>query len=294
MKMLIGEKMETIKLSNNEELVKTYIKTYPETLKALTTRELAELIYTSPSTLVRFSKKLGFTGWNEFRDAYLKEYDYLTSHFTKINANMPFTAHDTMVSIANKIISLKQETLEDTKQLINTEALKKATELIINSNSIKMFGSNNIIYELSEFQFKMSRINRDVFFTGLQGEQHHFANRCKPTDVAIIVSYTGESSYLLKIVQQLRSQNIPIIAITRVGNNRLSNLATITLHVTTREKAYGKIGAFSSLESIRCVLDILYSCVFAKDYQKNLTYKKSVAKKLETARKSSNQIIKDE
>ena len=62
MKMLIEEKMETIKLSNNEELVKTYIKTYPETLKALTTRELAELIYTSPSTLVRFSKKTRLYG----------------------------------------------------------------------------------------------------------------------------------------------------------------------------------------------------------------------------------------
>ena len=152
-----------------KNLLKHILKRIPKPLKALTTRELAELIYTSPSTLVRFSKKLGFTGWNEFRDAYLKEYDYLTSHFTKISANMPFTAHDTMVSIANKIISLKQETLEDTKQLINTEALKKATELIINSNSIKMFGSNNIIYELSEFQFKMSRINRDVFFYRLAG-----------------------------------------------------------------------------------------------------------------------------
>ncbi len=64
--------------------------------------------------------------------------------------------------------------------------------------------------------------------------------------------------------------------------------------MTTREKAYGKIGAFSSLELIRWILDSLYSCVFAQDYQKNFTYKKSVAKKLETARKPSNQIIKDE
>ena len=59
-----------------KNLLKLILKRIPKRLKALTTRELAELIYTSPSTLVRFSKKLGFTGWNEFRDAYLKEYDY--------------------------------------------------------------------------------------------------------------------------------------------------------------------------------------------------------------------------
>lgn len=193
---------------------------------------------------------------------------------------MPFTSNDTVASITNKIISLKQETLKDTKQLINPEALKQATQLIINSDTIKLFGANNIIYEISEFQFKLSRINRDVLFTGLQGEQQYFATRCKATDVAIIVSYTDETLYLLKIVQQLQAQNIPIIAITSVGNNRLSQFATVTLHVTTREKAYSKIGAFSSLESIRCILDILYSCVFAQDYQKNFTYKKASLKNL--------------
>ena len=191
---------------------------------------------------------------------------------------MPFTSNDTVASITNKIISLKQETLKDTKQLINPEALKQATQLIINSDTIKLFGANNIIYEISEFQFKLSRINRDVLFTGLQGEQQYFATRCKATNVAIIVSYTDETLYLLKIVQQLRAQNIPIIAITSVGNNRLSHFATVTLHVTIREKAYGKIGAFSSLESIRCILHILYSCVFAQDYQKNFTYKKASLK----------------
>lgn len=71
---------------------------------------------------------------------------------------MTFTSTDTVVSIANKLISLKQETLEDTKQLINPEALKQATQLIINSDTIKLFGATNIIYEISEFQFKLSRI----------------------------------------------------------------------------------------------------------------------------------------
>lgn len=71
---------------------------------------------------------------------------------------MPFTSNDTVASITNKIISLKQETLKDTKQLINPEALKQATQLIINSDTIKLFGANNIIYEISEFQFKLSWI----------------------------------------------------------------------------------------------------------------------------------------
>ena len=67
---------------------------------------------------------------------------------------------------------------------------------------------------------------------------------------------------------------MPIIAITSVGHNHLSDMANVTLNITTREKSFSKIGGFTSLESISIILNILYSLsFFTLIIQTHLDYK---------------------
>jgi len=69
-------------------------------------------------------------------------------------------------------------------------------------------------------------------------------------DCAVCISYSCESSPLLEVIHYLKMNQVPIIAITSIGENSLSRLADVTLHVTTREKSYSKIAGFTSIESI--------------------------------------------
>lgn len=110
-------------------------------------------------------------------------------------------------------------------------------------------------------------------------------------ECAICISYSGETPTLLKTVGFLKENKVPIISITSLGDNSLSNLSDVTLNITTREKEYTKIAGFSSLESISIVLNILYSCVFASNYNKNFNYKLSIAKNVENNRLIDNKII---
>ena len=79
---------------------------------------------------------------------------------------------------------------------------------------------------------------------------------------------------------------------TSIGDNTLSKHADCTLRVATREKLYSKIGSFSSTGSITFLLDILYSCVFSKNYQKNLEYKINISKYYDQ-RQSPNKVIEE-
>ena len=47
-------------------------------------------------------------------------------------------------------------------------------------------------------------------------------------------------------------------------------MADCVLPICTREKQYSKIATFTTDSSIAYVLDVLYSCLFALDYEKNL------------------------
>ena len=60
------------KLTSTEQGIVNYILTNPEELEKISSRQLAELTYTSPATVVRICQKLGFSGYSEFKIKYLQ------------------------------------------------------------------------------------------------------------------------------------------------------------------------------------------------------------------------------
>ena len=101
--MLLQEKMKNTKFSPSEEIVIDFILTKQERIKDYSTTMIAGETYTSPSLLVRISKKLGFSGYNNFKNAFLEEVQYLHKSHLNIDANQPFLKTDSIMNIANKI-----------------------------------------------------------------------------------------------------------------------------------------------------------------------------------------------
>ena len=141
---------------------------------------------------------------------------------------------------------------------------------------------SNLNFAGEEFVFKLNRIHKKAYIHPIQDNLFHDAAMSSPDECAICISYSGESSNIVKTARILKENNCPIIAITSIGNNSLSDLAAVTLRVTTREKSFSKIAGFSSLESISIV---------SLNYHDNLTYKLDIAKKIENAPIINNEII---
>ena len=97
---------------------------------------------------------------------------------------------------------------------------------------------------------------------------------------AICISYSGVSNELIETAKLLKNNDVPIIAITSIGENDLSKISNVKLSLTTREKSYTKIAGFSTIESISLVLDILYSCYFASNFDNHFAYKTKEFKKV--------------
>ena len=82
-------------------------------------------------------------------------------------------------------------------------------------------------------------------------------------------------------IKILKGNNIPVIAITNIGDNTTARLADCVLKICTREKLYSKIATFSTDSAIVYLLDVLYSCIFALDYDANLQLRISTSKMIE-------------
>lgn len=291
--MLLREQMKNLHFSNSESVIIDYILEKNELIKNYSIKMVADETYTSPSTMIRISKKLGFSGWNEFKDAFVEEAEYLKRHFKNIDANIPFTNQDTIMNIASKIANLHLESVNDTLSLIHHDNLQKAVQILRRSHNIHVFAIANLNYAGDEFVFKLNRIHKKAQIDPIQDNMFQNALMATGDECAICLSYSGETPTLLKTVHFLKRKQVPIIAITSLGNNSLSKMADVTLNVTTREKSFSKIGSFTSLASINIVLDILYSCLFSLNYQANLDYKFKIAQEIETNRIIDNEIISE-
>lgn len=280
--MLISNKLESIDtLSKSEELLANYILSQKENIENLSTKDLANATFTSPSTVVRLSQKLGFSGWNELKEKYIDEIKYLNKSVSNVDPDFPFEAHDTFMNIASKVGRLSINSIEDTLSLIKNDQLKMATQLLCKSQIINVYGVSNSLLMAYDFKHKMLRINKHVEIMNLPGEQFIVASNSTPANCAILISYSGESKEVIKIAEILKARNTQMIVLTSIGENSLTTFADCIFHISTREKLYSKIATYSSNNSIHLILDILYSCVFKMNYDYNLRFKAGISRNID-------------
>lgn len=289
--MLLEQKIKNINLTKNEQIIADYIIAHKYQLKNLSTRDIALATYTSSAGVIRLAKKLSYSGFNELKEDYLSELDYINQHFKEIDANFPFTENQSIMDIAEIMSTLMQETARDTLHLIKHDPLMKATRILQKSSTIYFYATSGNFLLARNFKLKMNRIGKKVEVDDL--DTPYSSLLITPNDCAIIISYSGQTPSLIKIAKNLKNKKIPVIVITSIGENTLSESADCVLQMTTREKMYSKISNFTTEYSLELLLNILYSCFFKTNYNHFLDYKISNAKQIEHRGANSN-IIKEE
>lgn len=291
--VIVEQLREQGALSPIERSIAAYFLEAGDGLREQSARSIASKLYTAPSTVSRLCKHLGYDGYTDFRDAYLDELRYLSSSFTSIDANQPFRKSDDIRTIAAKMGALYRETVDDTLQLVESEALERAVALLIAARTVFVYSAGPQSYLAEDFVDKMARIGRRVIVTYKDDTSYFFAAGVRKDEVFIMLSYSGETEDALRVARRAKDAGGTIVAVTSYGRNSLSQLADVTLHVSTREKLVEKLGCFGMPVSTMLLLDILYSCVLASDYDRNVVRRVQVTRSYEQYRDSSNPILHD-
>ena len=88
-------------MSNAEANIAKYIQNNPEKVCTLTVRQLAEYSYSSPSSVIRVCRSIGFKGFREFREALILELAILGREYN--HAENDVLMGDSMDAIIDKI-----------------------------------------------------------------------------------------------------------------------------------------------------------------------------------------------
>lgn len=252
-------------LSTAEKYIAEYILSNTDEAKDLTIRELAEVTFTSPSSIIRFCRSLGFKGFKDFRQAFLIELS--TMNQDSFGTSLTIDKEDSLKTISSKVTYTNIKSLEETLLLLDSNVLEEIVELLLSSKKILLFGIGSSQIVAQDFSLKMLRLSKDCYLNMDVHSQLLLAENSTSEDVAIIYSYSGETKEMLDYLDACLNNNTPVIAITRYSQSKLSKKSTYQLYTSASEPLF-RYGAMSSRLSQLTINDILYSGMITKNYNK--------------------------
>ena len=258
--MLIVNQIENTHFSKTEKEIVDYIIDQGMNIEKMSANEIARNTFTSAPLLVRIAKKLGYSGFNEFKSAYLKELSYMLEE-TDVDASIPFLLSDDLMTITKNLALLEKE----------------AVRLLQKAQVIDVYGVLDHVLLAKHFKTLMMYIGKDVQVIDQVTGQKRSACLADESHCAIIISYSGQTREMVEVAEIYHKRNIPFISITCMAENSISRLADVHLYLSSREMLHIKIGDFASTTSLKYLFDILYAGVFSYDYKKNLETKIVVA-----------------
>ncbi|MBQ9327400.1 MAG: MurR/RpiR family transcriptional regulator [Solobacterium sp.] len=275
----------TVKYHDARQVIGRFIMNEQGNLHNYTIDEIADKTYTSKATVTRYAKLLGYSGWREFIREYMLEINYLESHKGVVDVNQPFKAGDSDEVISDQLQALINECVADTREHLDYGLLRMAVRYLEGADRIVIFGMSPNLYLGELFARKLQTIGKTAMVVN-PSEFGITSYTMSKNDCAVIISYSGSysSHSSCVVVPRLREQNVPIIGITGGGDSYLRQNTPCILHISSRERLYSKIANFATEESINYLLNLLFSCLFERAYDRNFAFKVDGAKLLEQDR----------
>lgn len=239
----------------------------PEAAAQCSIHKLAELSYTSPSTVVRICRKLGFEGYREMQKSLLCELAVRGGNTTSKNGQLEHT--DQLSDIIDKVTYRNVASLENSRMLVEPESVKKSVDLICRCDTVLLFGLGASFLVAHDAYLKFLRVGKRCALSEDIHSQYLHARNAKPEDLAIIISYTGYTDEILRCARDLRQQGTPIVAITRFEPSPLSQMADCSLYVAAAEETF-RGGAMSSRIAQLNMVDILYTAYYNRSYDQSI------------------------
>ena len=243
--------------SSKELIVADAIISNPGKLLTSTITEYADFINTSPATVTRFCKRLNVSGFQELKLLIAKATNYDDLNIGSIERMAEESTMETSEGIINSVMVNAISSIDRLRGLLDITTLEKVTSRIVDSRHILICGVGASGVVAKDFHQKLVRIgilsHCDDDFDLAKVQVTSFDNR----DLVIAFSYSGMKSEIKSIVSIAKNKGSSIVAITRAGNNPISNMADYHIPVVPSE-AIVRDGATVSRLQMLIVVDILY------------------------------------
>lgn len=254
-------------LPRAEKTIAKVLLENPDAITHLTLAEIAQESGSSEASIIRFCKRMGYSGYSAMKEEFIRALAEGTeSHAEGIDMG------DDMVTILKKVFQSNVQTLNDTLVLSN-ENYEKALDAMLKAKSIHFFGVGDAHAVCQLAYMKFSRL-------GIPGSAHSdvmlqmvAAGNLTEADVAIAISYEGRSKNVVEAMKIAKEQGATTIGITKMNKSPLLKYIDISLFIAVTDLTIGreKVTRRVADQFIMDALFLGYTTRRGKSYKEQLT-----------------------
>lgn len=230
-----------------------YVKEHLDKIMYCSLTELSEICSVGEATVLRFCRKLGFTGYQDFKLAVAQELTFVNQQ----------SENETYVE---KVKSNMIGVIEDTYAIIDESTLESAINLIDSKNEIILFGVGHSGITAYDMQSRLLRIGKNVEV--ITDPHFQIMRACSVTTdtVIIAISLSGSTIDIVDSITQAKNNGATIISITNYTKSPLTKLSDLVLLTSGKENPMDG-GSMVAKVSQLFVIDLICTGLSIKSYE---------------------------
>ena len=262
-------KSNLAQMTKSEYTIATHFLTNPNAFAFETLNSIAAKTGVSTTSVIRFCRRIGFSGYKEFQDCVRVDIRHNLTLPDKFNRTVNSKTHKIQLptTMQNAIRCINQ-----TFEYINTEQISKAVNTIINAERVFCFGLKES-FALAHYAYtRFLTIRSDVFIlSAAQGGEIESVLSLKKNDVCIFFLFHRYTKPAPKILELLKKQGVTVILITSPPYDELEHNANILFPCCVDIN-----GIKNSAIAPICLIDHLCNCAIAESESTTLNYMKKL------------------
>lgn len=266
--MIVSEtiKNKLDKMTKSEYRVAMYCLGNLQTVAFDTLESLAEKAKTSTTSVLRFCRRLNYSGFKDFQDVMRAEMMHqpgLPEKFEK--SRMKFSPEQAYIQTVEQNMQCIEKTFLD----LSGEVLSDAVSRLKKAKRIFTFGMKES-YALAHYaytRFLTIRENVSLLSAGYNGEVESLLSLTEE-DVCLVFLFHRYTRQTVQILNILKEKEIPVILITSPPWENIQDAATVLL------PCYVEVGIKNTSVAAVCLVDCLFNAVAMESGEEALRYMK--------------------
>lgn len=226
-------------------------------LAELTVNELAERCRCGSATVVRFARRLGFSGYQGLKYGLAREMQSVSKLDRQILKS------DSCFEIFRKQSAEISFALQSTLTVLEESRLNTAAEKIMNAERIAVFGLGNSASIALDAAHKFMRLGLDAQACSDNHMQAIVASHLNRSCVAMGISHSGASKDIIEALELSKIGSASTICITNHADSPIVKVSDIPLFTSADETKHS-ILALSSRYAQLAIIDAIYSYIVVR------------------------------
>jgi RpiR family carbohydrate utilization transcriptional regulator len=240
-----------------------YILDHHQDVKLMRIRELAGECGVAEATISRFVKTVGLGNFQELKinlAALTSESDQVAKMvYHEVKESDPISA------ILDKILSINNRALEDTRKILDFREVERAVAVIDKARHIDIYAAGGSYVAAEHARLRFYRIGKRCHTYCDPSQQSVSASLLAAGDLAVGITNSGRTLSTVSALKQARSSGAASICITSFDNTPITEHADIVLFTSTQDSAFFQESMVSRLAQM-LVVDALYAALAVKHF----------------------------